>query len=559
MKIKPSDKDVQTLFTSGFYVIPRFQRPYSWEAENITDFWNDVCVSGDDDYFIGSMVVYPQAEGSNVRFVVDGQQRLTTLTILLCVLRNKLVYFKQRDLARGIQNLIERVDINNQLQYVVHAETSYPYFHDHIQKMGEADSEPQIGPEEKALELAVRMFGSHLAEHIGTLSDDEAINAIKKLRDRVLRLKVIMIELDNEDDAYLIFETLNTRGKDLEVADLLKNLLTKMIKAANSQNDTVKEKWKKLNRTASGLGNNVDLNTFIHHHWLSYKEYIAENKLFKSLKIHLKSKEKAKEYLATLTKEISYYKAIFAPHDFRFKREERSIKESLLAYQVFRIKQAVPTILSVLSLYYAKELSKSQVERFLTKIENFHFMFTAVTSQRSSGGISQMYSKSARELRAARDKNQRQSAIREISKKLSERSPAKDEFQVAWGGILYSDEFPRQKNLVRYILEAIDRKYSGSIKKDYSAYSIEHIEPQSSKRMSIELVASIGNLILVPEKLNNEALNNKSFIEKKKIMKEHSIVFDESLEKSTTWNEDAINRRLKALGEIAYDELWAVK
>ncbi len=138
MKIKPSDKDINTLLGSGFYVIPRFQRPYSWEAENILDFWNDTCVQSSEDYFIGSMVVYPESEGSNRWYVVDGQQRLTTITILLCIVRDVMAEMDP-NLAQGIQGLIERRDINNKAQYVLYAETSYPYFQDHIQKFGEPD------------------------------------------------------------------------------------------------------------------------------------------------------------------------------------------------------------------------------------------------------------------------------------------------------------------------------------------------------------------------------------------------------------------------------------
>jgi len=58
MKIDSDDKEISEILGSGYYQIPRFQRPYSWEAEHITEFWNDTIVDSDADYFIGSMVVF---------------------------------------------------------------------------------------------------------------------------------------------------------------------------------------------------------------------------------------------------------------------------------------------------------------------------------------------------------------------------------------------------------------------------------------------------------------------------------------------------------------------
>jgi uncharacterized protein with ParB-like and HNH nuclease domain len=85
MKITCLEKEVGQFLGEAFYKIPRFQRPYSWDHANLEEFWNDVVVENDADYFIGNFVVY---DDKGVRGVVDGQQRLTTITMLLCALRN---------------------------------------------------------------------------------------------------------------------------------------------------------------------------------------------------------------------------------------------------------------------------------------------------------------------------------------------------------------------------------------------------------------------------------------------------------------------------------------
>src|SRR5258706_9190499 len=112
----------------------------------------------------------------------------------------------------------------------------------------------------------------------------KAENAKKKLigiRDAVLGLKVICVKLDDEDDAYLIFETLNTRGKDLSLTDLVKNHITKNIRSGNRQTDAAKQKWHQLLDTIQGSSVPLETDTFFHHYWLSKEDYLPKHSVFK--------------------------------------------------------------------------------------------------------------------------------------------------------------------------------------------------------------------------------------------------------------------------------------
>src|SRR4030042_6233456 len=122
MKINSIDRDLRELLNSAFYIIPRFQRPYSWDKENVQDFWNDAIANREDDYFIGSFVVYKIGEDSFG--IVDGQQRITTITMLLCAIRDAFLVNGFVDLSEGMHGLIERKDINNRINYVLQTETS---------------------------------------------------------------------------------------------------------------------------------------------------------------------------------------------------------------------------------------------------------------------------------------------------------------------------------------------------------------------------------------------------------------------------------------------------
>src|SRR5690242_4146061 len=98
MQIHSDDRTVSQLLRGGFYRVPRFQRPYSWGIAEAEDFWQDTLVESTGSYFIGSFVMFPFGES---RFdIVDGQQRLTTITLLLAGIRNALRKYDQENLAR---------------------------------------------------------------------------------------------------------------------------------------------------------------------------------------------------------------------------------------------------------------------------------------------------------------------------------------------------------------------------------------------------------------------------------------------------------------------------
>jgi uncharacterized protein with ParB-like and HNH nuclease domain len=99
--------------------------------------------------------------------------------------------------------------------------------------------------------------------------------------------------LDNEDDAYLIFETLNTRGKDLTLSDLVKSHLSRLLKPPNKGVDLAKDKWSEIAETFEESQADLSVSTFIHHFWLSRYDYITEKKLYKALRKRIKKEDAA--------------------------------------------------------------------------------------------------------------------------------------------------------------------------------------------------------------------------------------------------------------------------
>ena len=569
MKIACVDKEMRAILETGYYRIPRFQRPYSWEKENIEDFWNDTIVNNTDDYFIGSMVVFKEKSGTFG--IVDGQQRLTTITMILAALRNTFQQENLHDLARGIHRLIERADIDNRDLYVLQTETSYPYLQEYIQKFGPPDIQPEIHEEEEVLKKSFGLITTLVLQIIAPLkprkelAEDERKEQIKtrlaEARDKILNLKLIFVEVDNEDDAYTIFETLNTRGKDLSASDLVKNYVMRLIRPKNANVDLAKDKWNIIKDTIEGSPAEVDINTFLLHSWLSRYDYVAERDLYRDVKKGI-TEVNGREFLEELFLDSKIYRQMNEPSFRRWSNEEDSIRKSLEAFNIFRVRQPAPMILSILREYDKGELKKRHVEDILRALENFHFIFTAVTSQHSSASIAQIYATSARRLLAAKNQEEKLVVLRDLKTRLKDRLPGYQEFEAGFVEIRYSDAHTKNRKLVRYILRKLDSFFNTSgVALNYELMTIEHIAPQNPRPgSSVKLphVSLLGNLILVDNSLNRSLANN-DFAQKQKDLLKSRVWVDDMIREARRWSEADIEVRTKYLADLAYNKVWTLR
>lgn len=565
MKIESKDTDIESLLDSSYFYIPRFQRPYSWDDENINDFWVDVISNQSDDYFIGSMVVFKK---SKQQFgIVDGQQRLTTITILLCVIRDTFLALKEENLAKGIHQLIERKDRSNKNEYVLKTETSFPYFQEHIQKYGEEpDAEAKFLVEEANLSNAHNIFKKLVISIVESVDDDASIELEKKnelklqkltrLRDAVLNLSVIFITLDNEDDAYIIFETLNTRGKDLALTDLVKNHFAKHLKTKGDV-DHARLKWEKMLETIHNSSTDISTDNFIYHFWASRYEAIPQKKLFPKIKKEV-TKSKAKKYLGYLVSDSKLYRSL---HEvtYDWSKNELEVSKSLAAMQLFKLSQPIPATLSLVRAYKDKRIKYAKLRDASRAVEKFHFQFTAITSSRSSGGISAMYSSFAQKLYEAATPQAASAEIKILTEKLRARVPSLDEFSVAFKEVNYTNSNSKQKNLVRYILRKFSEHYKYKYPTDFEELTIEHLHPQSKldDDWTIEVVGSLGNLIYLDPDTNVE-LDSKSFKEKRRKLIEAKYSLPDFVLSASAWTPEIVVQHTDNMANTAYNEIWKI-
>ncbi|MBK1674984.1 RloF protein [Ectothiorhodospira shaposhnikovii] len=565
MKIESHDSDIESLLDSSYFHIPRFQRPYSWEDEHVQDFWDDVVANQADDYFIGSMVVF---KNSKQRFgVVDGQQRLTTITILLCVLRDAYLELGAEDLAKGVHQLVERKDRNNKNEFVLKTETSFPYFQEHIQKFkDDPDADGKSIPEELNLLSAHKKFKSLVLKVLESIEEDPSIPTERKtksklsrltnIRDSIFNLNVIFVALDNEDDAYLIFETLNTRGKDLALTDLVKNHFTKHLKAKGDV-DIARIKWENIQEVIHNSSEGLSSDNFIYHFWASRYEAIPQKKLFPKFKKAV-TKARAKEYLNFLVNDSKLYRSLYET-SYEWNKNEADVSRSLAAIQLFKLSQPIPALLSLVRAYRDKKIKYGRLRDAVCAIENFHFQFTAITSSRSSGGISAMYSSFAQRLFASSNSQEAASEIDKLKGKLRERVPSLDEFKVAFKEVYYTNANSKPKNLVRYVLRKFSEHYGFKYAVDFDDLTVEHLYPQSKidNKWSAEIVGSFGNLIFIDGKMN-EKLGDKSHGEKIKALKQEGYSLPSVMNESDEWTPDLVVKHTEEMAKVAHEEIWKI-
>ena len=225
---------------------------------------------------------------------------------------------------------------------------------------------------------------------------------------------------------------------------------------------------------------------------------------------------------------------------------------------MFGVKQPTPLVLAILRGYYAKQIPLKHARRTLAAIEGFHFIFTAVSSQSSSGGISFMYASAARDLSAAHDKVGKIKLLDQLRGKLRERLPELEIFTAGFSALNYLESNTRQKPLVRYVLGRIDAHFRTDAVVDYGAMTIEHLASQSGppdSSVSADSIGNIGNLIFVSDDLN-QRLKNKPFPTKKEMLKESNVPFDPVLKAASTWQDAQIASRVESLAALAYSKIW---
>lgn len=241
--IESKDETVSSVF-KDFYVVPNYQREYVWGEAEVDQLLKDIrteqAESADAEYFIGSIVVCPRADGAFD--LIDGQQRTTTLFVILCAIRDHLTAIGDGG-TESIRKLIADTitDLSGNDRFRARLDPQYEDAGDVFEKLIAGTPPPVAGTRSmKNVAMAYKTARGFLMEEFGT--DPQAAKAFYGYL--VHRVKLIRIRTDSIARALKIFETINDRGIGLDAMDLLKNLL--FMQTDPAKFDRLKDRWKKL-------------------------------------------------------------------------------------------------------------------------------------------------------------------------------------------------------------------------------------------------------------------------------------------------------------------------
>ena len=413
------------IFNNKIFRIPDFQRGYSWEERQLEDFWEDIQnLSPNKIHYIGLLTVEPikkdeiinvekwkddlwlLKKGMSAYYVIDGQQRLTTLIILLHeILRtfkdDEGINFGQK--SEWIDRFLYRSYNQIYKSFVFGYEKDNPsdeYFKTKIleQDSSAADKYPET------LYTANLMFAKeYFAKKLKDLSKECKEEIFDKA---VNRLKFNYYEIDDSLDVYVTFETMNNRGKDLSHLELLKNRLIYLSTLLHEDDETKERLRKDINETWKTiyeyLGKNkenpLDDDVFLFNHWVMYftydrsqsdvyaefllkKKFTSKNVLCGNISI-----EDIKAYIDSLSKCVKQWFYIF---NIQYSNFSDKIKGHIHKLERVGWGAFPPMIMAV----FTKERNEELIWDFLDACERFNFLVFAVSHRSSNTQNSNLYRK----------------------------------------------------------------------------------------------------------------------------------------------------------------------
>ncbi|WP_405349960.1 DUF262 domain-containing protein [Nonlabens sp. Asnod3-H03] len=592
----PTKKTIGELYykPNFIYTIPKYQRPYSWRKENLEELWK--VIERGESIFLGTVIYnIDEFETKQEKEIIDGQQRYVTITILAAALRNFLLEFHKNSqtadsLSRANdvnENLIgQRQVLTNEFKnYLKVGSTAQSYFENNIQLYNSssflANSEEEIGltdpktEEEKLIKIAYLYFKERIKEKVVN-SDYESV--FKMIYKNLNQLFVISIEIDDYEMAFEIFESVNGQGVDLSVSDLIKNQIFKNI----DKNLLLKaeETWIDIIENLESSGIEISPKEFLRYYWASKHNYIPDSKLYNAIKNELKSeKEKWHFLLEDLHEESQILNKILTYTKGQW-QNELGLQNGMKVHYCIRALKAIrgkTWIVLVVALFRNQEKLKTYKLNFikhLEKIQEFTFYYSGIMGLPGNWYWIQIHT-TARKINQYDDKSKLNELFLNLFKTFGEKlNPSKHDFYEGISGIKYSN---KNRSLIRYTLSEIESKLQGKESSGWNEdkVNIEHYVPQEPKEWNLNkkeikpYIHSLGNLLLIPERLNGR-LQNKPSSEKINIIKKVEPdmmllkILVENIE-NRKWDFDslknnnflALTQRQEYMSEIAY-EIWVV-
>ena len=551
---------LQNVFSNRIFRIPDFQRGYAWNEEQWNDLWEDINgIQGDKKHYTGMLSVEcidandPKWEkdlwlinqGKKLFYVIDGQQRLTTLIILLNELlkgEGDLMY----ETKKHWRNYFLYKSYNGNTSFLFGYEKDNPSDEFFKTKILEQASCSAANNNQSVYTLNLKKCKEYFAEKIKDYDQEQKEDLFRKI---TTQLTFNYYEIDDTTEVFVTFETMNNRGKPLSVLELLKNrlvylsvLLMEDENAYNRLRDDINEVWKTLYEY---LGKNqdkpLDEDDFLQNHWITYFPYSRDTaKVFKTYLLSKEftkkrvfsgelSSEQVREYIDSLQKSIKTWYYMANIDNSPYSEEIKSCLERLqrAGWGAFKpLTMAILTKLEEESKEEDKDMDK--IAAFLKAAERFNFLIFRLCEFRSNTKNTEFYGLARAFYRENRPIEEIIERITQLTDETFDADTARfniSQIAKSWNG------FYGWRSL-RYFLyeyeQYLQQKAKGVSKVSWQNVvpeTIEHIYPQTAtdvywtSRFDDESSAfylnSLGNLLLLSRAKNSE-LGNADFETKKK-------------------------------------------
>lgn len=561
-------KNILKIFSGGgdiHYVLPHFQREYTWEKEDWKTLLSDLTsiyeLYKNDDipvHFMGSLVVINDGTRSGtvpVFKLVDGQQRLTTISLILCALR-EIVSDSNNGLYRKITKLLTNADEQGDLHFKLLPTTKYG---DRETYLSILKRENPLTQSESRILPAYNFIYNQLSNRI----QHNKVNPEHLFLTVVNSLQVVFIDLDQRERPFEIFESLNAKGKPLTQPDLVRNYIAMKLPGHN-QEEIFEQYWSGIEqilqerRVVSRIG---ELTSFLRH-YLAYQASALPNmghiyaRFRDRMEKDFSSQKEFVKELETLYRFAMHYNKLLRPQE----ETDEDIREALKRLKAMEIVTAYPFLLGVYDKYSQGRIAKEAFLEGLRVLENY--MVRRYVAGSASAYTNKMFPSLWREV-------QDEDFIESLKKALIRKSYPTDSRikQQVLTQNLYDKRRPRRLTL---ILETINRYLSdgsgGHTVLDGDP-TIEHIMPQTPsdewkeylgenwEDIYREYLHTIGNLTLVTQGWNS-TLSNNSFALKKGYLAKHALLLNNLyFSAASEWRADEIKERAENLAEVIL-KIW---
>jgi Protein of unknown function DUF262/Protein of unknown function (DUF1524) len=545
------------LIKSKRIVVPKYQRAFAWEEEEVGEFFDDIVKAMQDDeteYFVGPIVL---THTDNRFSVVDGQQRLASTVLLLAVLRDYFIVNEDDKRAGLIGDCIQSVDIRSkeyEMQFSMSSNDD-EYFHELVSsKPGDDYPEPSRLSHTRLLN-ACALLDTRLGEYAeqSSNSEEDLLDLFEYILDSVI---AIIVTAPDEANAFLIFETLNDRGLDLAPSDLLKNYL---FLQSGTRMDTTQAHWVKMQSAFESAGNEELVVDYIRQKWSSGNGLTRERELYSRIKSEITGKTKAVSFASQLGESASAYQALLNPSHTIWANYPQRTQRNIAVLKLLNITRVRPLLLSALDKFSETEFDKTM---HLVVSWTIRYM---IAGGLGAGSLEEKYCEQAVLINAGTITNAKQ-----LRDSMSSVVANDDVFETS-----FSTKSISKKPFARYLLSALEshmRSEEGlnelSIIEYVDKVNLEHVlpeRPSAGWEIQEELHRSyskrIGNMTLLGSDVNRD-IGNTTIDEKLQAYSESELKINaelvERIGKPAKWDIPEIEERQVELARMA-PKVWHTK